>query len=199
MARKDCKKKRANQQERELGPQAMQCIDIYMVNGHNQKQAMLDAGYSAAYAKTGSFFGLPQVKKEVARRLAERQLANAVTAEKVDEAWKTIAFTPGVGSLLEINEDGTAWVDFSKLTAEQRFCIKSFGAETYVDSYEIDEDGNKKAVRVKKTKVEFYDRLAALQRWDKRLHLVKEAVEVSSGDDVMDLLMKGRARAAKKG
>lgn len=174
-------------------------VELYLMNGHNMTAAMIDAGYGEGYSRKQqkAFFGQPLVKKLLDQRLAELQAGNEVTAEQVDQAWKTLAFTPGVGSLLTVEEDGSCWVDMRKLTEDQRACIKAVVAEVYVDSMEKDEDGNAVPVRVKKTKVEFYDRQVALARWDKRLKLVSERLEVTDGDALVSRLMKGRQRAAR--
>ncbi len=174
-------------------------VEIYLMNGQNMAAAMIDAGYGEAYSRKQqtAFFKQPLVKRLLDQRLAELQAMNKVTAEQVDEAWKTLAFTPGVGSLLTVEADGSCWVDMRKLTEEQRSCIKAVVAEVYVDGMEKDEDGNSVPVRVKKTKVEFYDRQVALARWDKRLKLVSERLEVESGDALVERLMAGRKRAAR--
>lgn len=180
-----------------LHPQALRAIDEYMINGHKGAAALAAAGYSPKYSPS-VFFAQVAVKEEVGKRLAILAKQNEVTAAQVDQAWKTLAFAEGVGGLLEVNEDGSAWLDMRKLTKEQRDCIKAVTAETYVEGLEVDEEtGVSRPVRVRKTKVEFYDRTIALQRWDKRLRLTAEKVEVSGELSVVERLKAGRLRAAR--
>lgn len=169
-------------------------VNAYFKNGcRSKRQALKDAGYrtSTAEGNPASVFRHPMVQAEIARRLASQERRAEITAERIEQAYADIAFIE-TGDFLEIDEDGSVWVDLSAMDHQQKRAIKHIYTEDVREGR--GEDGR----TIVKTRIEFYDRLKALDALAKIKGMMKEKVELS-GPDLVALMSEGRRAARKEG
>jgi len=168
-------------------------VDEYM-KCSNKKQAMLAAGYSDSMASTraGDVFKDPAVMSEIERRQNLATHRSDVSLDWVVERLKDIA-DANLGDALDIYSDGTASINFNKLTPQLKKALNKFTVSTK-------KDGRGGDVIVD-NKVGFSDQLKALELLVRHLGLSKEktAVELSGEVNLVEQLHAGRSRAGLDG
>lgn len=173
-------------------------IAEYFANGMNKKAALIAAGYSEGTASDHPeyFFEHPVIRAEIERRMKKLQ-----NEAEIDEKWllkrlKAIADAQ-IGDLIEIDGAGQPYIDWGKLTDDQRAAIQSLEVDEYIEGRGGD------AVRVKKFKVKPVDRLAALIAIGRHIGFFNDSVTVKGELTLAERLQRGRERmnrenAAKK-
>jgi len=174
-----------------LNEQERLCIDRYFSNSFNKTEAMTFAKYKHAEGYIKRFFERPIIADEVERRMRVLTKKANVTAEMVLDEVRKVAFT-GLGDLLTVQSDGSAIVDLSDLTDDQRAALSEFKVESYLDPSEVDKEG--KAVVVKKYHIKFHDKLNALEKLGRYFKLFTEKVEITD-TTLEDRILRGRERA----
>lgn len=123
----------------------------------NATQAAIRAGYSR---RTAAFIGAENLKKpymaEAIRiAMAERAAKTEITAERVLRELAKIGFA-NMDDFMKLTPDGSAVLDFSRLTAEQAAAISEITVEEF-------RDGNGDDARpVRRVKFKLHDKRAAL-------------------------------------
>lgn len=186
-----------------LSPLHSKVVDEWFKNGcTSKKRAMMAAGYSDSSTTTYSsvVFGREDVLAEIERRRRMRAgKAMAVTEERVIAEMATLAFT-NLGDLLEVNEDGTAYFDLTQMTDAHRAALQEFSVESYTEKQNVptgngDETYDIISVPVKKTRIKFASKQAALDSLARTFGLFKDKTEVSLGvSDFADRIAKARER-----
>jgi len=174
-----------------LSPKHRKVVDAYM-KGATKKQAMLDAGFSPSTARTrpNDVFGRPEVISEIQRRQSLASHRSDVTLDWIVQRLKAIA-DANIGDMLDIYSDGSAKINFNKLTPELRIALSKFDADSYA------EGRGRNAQEIKKLKVGFSDKVRALELLIRHLGLSKErnTLEVSGEVSMVEALQRGRSRA----
>ena len=166
-------------------------IDAWFANGcRSRRGAMIEAGMSPS--STHSVFIRPEVKKEIDRCRDRLDYRAAVTAERIEQELAKIAFA-SLGDLLEIQEDGSAWIDMSAITEDQKSALAEYNVETYKELGNDDEPGRE----VKKAKIKFHDKKAALDSLARIRGMFKDKLEVSVGLTLSDKVQQARMRLAE--
>ena len=192
-----------------LSPAHREVIDAWFANGCvSKRRAMLAAGYTnTTSASPVTVFGREDVQNEIARRRALAASKTAVTEDWVIEQYRKLA-SASLGDLLEVNEDGSAYLDMNGMNDDQRAALVQFESETYNDK-QFREEGEQKldsgdiseyvapvpvVVVVKKTKVKFASRQAALDSLARILGMNKDKVEVSGVVSLAEKIAASRKR-----
>lgn len=174
-----------------LTPRMKLAIDNYFANGLNKYKAMRDAGYSHwSSHRQIDVFGRREVKEEIERRQRRMAEKAQVTAEWVIQKFKEIV-EADLGQVLVIQEDGTAYFDFTKATPEFLANIGEFTVD------EIKEGRGDGARPVKRIRVKLNDKLRALEALGRHLGLFKDQVEVKGSVDLIERIQAGRKRLQK--
>lgn len=164
-------------------------IDEFM-KCFNKKQAMLAAGYSESMATTraNDVFGSPEVATEIGRRQNLASHRSDVTLDWITERLKLIA-DANLGDCLEIYSDGSASINFKKLTPALKKALNKFSVSER-------KDGRKGNVIIG-NKVGLSDQLKALELLVRHLGLSKEkhSVELSGEVSLIEQINAGRVRA----
>ncbi len=169
-------------------------VNEYFANGFNKRQAMVTVGYSkdSINGYQHRLFNHPDILKEIDRRRQSSQQRLNITQDMVLQEYAKLAFA-NFGDLLEIHEDGSATLDLAGITADQRAALAELNVEEYVDKTSFDSEG--KPARVKKYRVKFHDKKAALDSIAKHLGMFTEKVEVSGELSIIDRILASRKRA----
>ena len=176
-----------------LTPKRRKVIDAFM-KCFSQKQAMLEAGYSESTASTRSndVFGDPAVQSEISRRQKLAAHRSDVSLDWIVDRLKMIA-DANLGDMLDIYSDGSAGINFKKLTPQIRKALTKFSVSER-------KDGRQGNVIVD-TKIGLADQLKALELLIRHLGLSKEkqALELSGEVSLVEQLHAGRSRAGLDG
>lgn len=183
-----------------LSPAHQKVVDAYFANGCvSRKRAMLAAGYSEK-SPTVQVFGRADVQEEIDRRTEARHKRHAATEERVIAEMCKLAFV-NLGDIVEVNEDGSAYLDMSAMSEEHKASLVEFQTETYeekqiVEPEEGNEDGGRRVifVPVKKSKVKFASKQAALDSLARILGMFKDKVEVSGVQSLTERIAEARKR-----
>ncbi len=170
----------------------LKLVNEYFDNGFNKRAAMRACGFSEKSIEgyQHRLFNHPDVLKEIDRRRQSMVRRTDVTRERIIQEYAKIAFA-NFGDLLEINEDGSAILDLAGITDEQRAALSEFQVDEYKDGKGED------AREVKKYKVKFHDKKAALDALAKIMGYLTEKVEVSGELSFVERILAGRKRAAE--
>jgi len=156
----------------------------------NKREAMLAAGYakSTAHTRTGDVFNDPAVIAEIERRQKLSSHRSDVDMDWIVQRLKLVA-DANIGDCLDIYSDGSANINFSKLTPALKKSLSKFSVSER-------KDGRQGNVIVD-TKVAFSDQLKALELLVRHLGLSKEkqSVELSGEVSLVEQLQRGRHRA----
>lgn len=164
--------------------------DLYL-KGWDKTSAIKEAGYreNIHINDTRFIFGREDVRAyitEERKKMAERN--------KVDQDWimqRLISIADAnVADLIEIGEDGVPYMDYSKLSADMKRAISGVTID------EINIGRGPKAEKVRRIKITTNDRLRALEMIAKILDIYREKLHITSDDDMIRRLQKGRERAA---
>jgi phage terminase small subunit len=166
----------------------MDLVDYYM-DGLSMKQCMLGVGYkeATATANAARTFRREDVLAEIAWRREQLKKRYDISEERILEEMAAIAFT-NYGDIMEIAEDGTAYVDLTKMTDEHKRAISEITTEEYK------EDRTRDGATVLKTKVKFYSKLDALQMLARTLGMFNDKIDVNVNVGIMDALDAGQGR-----
>lgn len=184
-------------------------VNAWFANGCvSKRRAMLTAGYKPTSAcQPQLVFGREDVQTEINRRRALAASKTEVTEEWVIEQYRKLA-AASLGDLLEVNEDGSAYLDMNGMNDDQRAALVQFESETYNEK-QIPEDREQNldtgetseyvapvpvVVVVKKTKVRFASRQAALDSLARVLGMNKDKVEVSGVVSLAEKIAASRKR-----
>lgn len=172
-------------------------IDAYFANGClSQRRALLACGYSpSAAAKPQVIFGRDDVADEIDRRRTRREKRVDVTEEKIIAELAKLAFANS-GDLLEVEEDGTAWMDFNKLTPAMKAAIGEIKSEKF-EMKGSEDDGTSKVNT--KTFVKFASKQAALESLARIKGMFKDKVEISGSMGLVDRIQEARKRLQPEG
>lgn len=173
-----------------LTPAHQKVVDEYFANGClSKKRAMLAAGYAQA-TPSALVFGRSDVMRAIETRYRRHREKVEVTEDRIIEELANIAFA-NLGDLLDVQEDGTALVDMGAITPEIRAALSEYSVETYPEK-QLDEDGKPCVVEVKKSRVKFHSKQAALESLARIKGMNRDKVEVSGTNDLMDRVAQAR-------
>ena len=173
---------------RGLSPLQMRAVDEYFVNGYDRRLAAKAVGYKSYQ----NLFDKPEVVAEIKRRVEAINKRYEVDADWIAQQYVKIAMSD-IGDLLVIDEaTGKAFYDLRKLDHHHRAAIKSFVVETY------NEGRGPNAVEVKKHKIEFHDKLAALNALARMQGMFNDRMTVTHELTIVDALQAGRERLGKR-
>lgn len=170
----------------------LKLVTEYFANGFNKRAAMKACGYadSSIEGYQHRLFNHPDVIQEISNRRQSLTRKFEISEERVIAEYAKIAFA-NFGDLLEIQDDGSAVLDLAGMTEDQRAALSEFQVDEYKDGKGED------ARDVKKYKVKFHDKKAALDAIAKYLGMFTEKVEVSGEVSLVDRILAGRKRAAE--
>lgn len=146
----------------------------WFLNGCRSKRAACIAvGLSPSTA--GYMFRKAETQIEIARMRAvlARQDTELTEAMIVAE-YRKIAFA-SLGEMLEIQDDGGAWLDMSSITDDQKAAL----AEYHVETYQVPGDENAEGYQVKKSRIKFHDKKAALDSLARIKGMFKDKLDVN--------------------
>ncbi|MGI6078461.1 MAG: terminase small subunit [Fastidiosipilaceae bacterium] len=143
----------------------------------NATQAAIRAGYSIKNAdKIGpENLRKPKIQKAIQEQMNARESRTLITADKVLEELAKIGFA-NLADYIQVQQDGTAYVDISGMTREQAAAVQ----EITVDEYT--EGGGEDARQVKKVKLKLIDKIKALELIGKHLAMWVERQEITGKD-----------------
>jgi len=170
-----------------------QVVDLWFGNGFNKAKALKDAGYSESVSKSGcnQIFKRKDVKQYILHKQELLKKKFEVTEENVTAELAKLAFS-NMGDLLVVQEDGSAYIDFNRMTAEQRAALAEFTVEQYMEGRGDD------AVPVKKTKIKMADKKGSLELLGRKLGMFNDKLKVDLHDTtIADRLRAGRLRVNK--
>lgn len=175
-------------------------VDAYFANGClSQRRALLACGYSVSAANRPQvIFQREDVADEIDRRRRRREKRVDVTEEKIIAELAKLAFA-NVGDLLEVNEDGSAFMDFNKLTPDLKAALAEYQTETYDERQPGAEEGENVGVTVKKSRVKFASKQAALDSLARIKGMFKERVEISGSVGLVERIQEARKRLQSQG
>lgn len=181
-----------NKPMRAVSERYLKLVNEYFDNGFNKRAAMRACGFSEKSIEgyQHRLFNHPDVLAEIDRRRQSMTRRTDITQDRILQEYAKIAFA-NFGDLLEIQEDGSAVLDLAGMTDEQRAALSEFQVDEYKDGKGED------AREVKKYKVKFHDKKAALDALAKHLGMFTDKVEVSGEISLMDRILAGRKRAAQ--
>lgn len=187
-----------------LSPRHQAVVDAWFTNGCvSKKRAMLAVGYTAnAAGNVSSYlvFGRDDVKAAIQFRqkhLASRSVR--ATEKNIIAEMEKLAFA-NQGELLEVNEDGSAYLDLSQMNDDHRAALSEYSVETYEEKRLEDtgnEDGTYDVVKVpvRKSRIKFASKQAALDSLARILGMFKDKTEVTLGvASFADRIAKARER-----
>ncbi len=173
-----------------LTPKRRKVIDAYM-KCFNKKQAMMEGGYSKSMASTraNDVFGDPAVITEIGRRQNLAAHRSDVSLDWIVQRLKMIA-DANLGDCLDIYSDGSAKINFTKLTPSLKKALNKFSVD------ERKEGRGKNAGVVVKNTIGLSDQLKALELLVRHLGLSKEkqSIELSGEVELVEQLHRGRSR-----
>ncbi|MBW2674497.1 MAG: terminase small subunit [Deltaproteobacteria bacterium] len=139
-----------------MTPKQKRFVEEYLID-KNATQAAIRAGYSE---KTAGQIGEQNLRKlvisaAIKKAVAEQSARTQVTADRVVEELAKIGFL-NMQDYIELNDNGDAFVDLSRLTREQAAAISEITVDEYV------EGKGRNAREVKKTRIKLADKKGAL-------------------------------------
>jgi len=156
-------------------------VEYFLEGGlKNKTEACREAGYAHAHVQAVKVFKRPRVVAEIKKRLDEIAKKRAVTPSRIIEEYAKIAFS-NLGDLLEVQPDGSAVLDLTDLTDDQRACITRFEGAT-------DKSPDK---------ISFADKKAALDSLARVYGMFNDKLTVKGSLSLVERLQKGRARVKK--
>lgn len=143
----------------------------------NATQAAIRAGYSEKNAgKIGpELLGKTRISEAIQEQMDARENRTLITADKVLEELAKIGFS-NLADYIQVQKDGTAYVDLSKLTREQAAAVQEITVDEYVEGSGDD------AKAIKKVKLKLIDKIRALELIGKHLAMWVERHEHTGKD-----------------
>lgn len=163
------------------------------LQGMTKKDAILKAGYSISYAQCNAdnIFEKEEFKRELEKRRKAIMSRNALSEDWIVERLMQIA-SASLGDIIEIDDRGSPFINWSKMSPELRASIDSFQID------EMSEGRGDSKIDFRRLKVKQRDALRALEMLGKYLGIFKERVTVDLEDDTIKQLYAARARAAER-
>lgn len=175
----------------DLMPQHQLVLDHWFKGGClSKKRACEAAGFAPGYAP--SIFKRPEVLAEIDRRRVKLYQKAEITEERIIEEFSKIAFS-NLGDLLEIQSDGSAWLDMSAITDDQKAALSEYHVESY---QERGDDDDNPGHTVKKARIKFHDKQAALLSLARIKGMLKDKLEINVGLSLSDKVQMRRERLA---
>ncbi len=173
-------------------------VDAFFDNGCvSRRRAMEAAGYSPASARnnTTGVFGREDVVKEIQRRRNMAQGRRGVTEDWIIEQFRKLA-SASMGDLLDVNEDGSAYLDLNAMTDDHRAALMEFTSEEAIEKGTTEgEDGPELSLtRVRKSRAKFASKQAALDSLARILGMFKDKLEVGGVVSIADKFAAARKR-----
>lgn len=188
------REKRLSTQKPALSPAHRAVVDAWFANGCvSKRRALMSVGYSekTSTSTPQAVFGRQDVIEEIARRRSLHAKRKDLTEQMIVDEYRKMAFS-NLGDLLEVNEDGSAYMDFNLLTPDQKAAMAEFQVETYEEKQVG--DGAVTMVPVKKSRVKFHSKIQALDSLSRIMGLFKDKVEVSGALSLVEKVQQARAR-----
>jgi phage terminase small subunit len=148
----------------------------------NATQAALRAGYSAKTAHVIGHENLrkPEIRGAVDEAMKARSERVEVTADRVLEEYAKLAFV-NMMDFIELQPDGYALIDLSRLTRDQAAAIQEFTTDEYVEG--TGEDARK----VKKIKFKLVDKKSALDSCARHLGMFNDKLRLPGGGVILNI------------
>ena len=163
-------------------------VDAWFENGcRSRREACRIAGYTMSQA--GYVFQRQDVIIEIERRRNLLRRETEITEARVIAELGKIAFA-SLGDLLEIQEDGSAWIDMAAITEDQKAALAQYDVETYQELG----DGKHLGHVVKKSKIKFHDKKAALDSLARIMGMNNDKLAVTVGLTLSDKVQQARQR-----
>lgn len=178
-------------------------VALYLSNGQNATHAYQAlspaASFNTAKRNGHDLFHRPAVQAALAKAIGKATEKLEISAERVLQEFARIAFSD-IQDVVHIDENGVPVIDLTKAKTSGKTAVI---AEITQDEYTEGRGDDARAV--KRTKVKFHDKLAALNALAKNLGLLKEQIELTGDLNVRQmtdeqlqarlaqLLRKGRA------
>jgi phage terminase small subunit len=144
---------------------------------YNGKRAAIACGSSetSAPARSSELLNDPNIKAEIRKKTQERLDNLEIDGDLILRELAKLAYSNS-SDFVQVQADGTAYVDLSKCTREQMACI----AEVYTE--EIMEGRDDSGRTIRKTKVKFHDKKGALELLGKHKKLFTDKHEFGGPD-----------------
>lgn len=154
-----------------MTPKQKAFIEEYLVD-LNATQAAIRAGYAKKTADvTGPrLLGNVRVAAAIAKRQQERSERVQITQDAVLSELMKLGFS-NMMDYMTVKQDGTAYVDLSKLTREQAAAIQEITVDEYIEGRGDD------AHLVKKVKVKLADKKSSLELLGKHLGMFADRLK----------------------
>ena len=163
-------------------------VDAWFENGcRSRREACRIAGYTMSQA--GYVFQRQDVIIEIERRRNLLRRETEITEARVIAELGKIAFA-SLGDLLEIQEDGSAWIDMAAITEDQKAALAQYDVETYQEFGDEEHPGHV----VKKSKIKFHDKKAALDSLARIMGMNNDKLAVTVGLTLSDKVQQARQR-----
>lgn len=161
----------------ELLPQHQLVLNHWFENGcRSRREACLSVGI-VGLNSASRIFHRPEVLREIERRRKRIDFrTDDVTEAWIIEQYRKLA-NANLGNLLEIQEDGSAWLDMTAATADDKAALSEYHVETYQELGDEDHPGHV----VKKARIKFHDKKAALDSLSRIKGMFKDKLDVQIG------------------
>ena len=151
-------------------------------------------GYAKPYHHSaGAIMERPAVRELINSLLSTRMRRLSATPARIEQELCKVAFA-SLGEILEIQADGTAYVDFSNASVETLAAMKRFSCEVR----QPDNDGEAPR-EVLHMRVEMADKLGALEKLARIHRMIAASAEAATvAVDIAEAIRAARQRAGLK-
>jgi phage terminase small subunit len=145
-------------------------VKNYLANGFAPRAAAIAAGYSikTAHVQAAQLLDNPKVKVLIDTQKEALFNKCDVTAERVVKELALLGFS-NMQDYIQVQKDGSAYLDLTELTREQAAAITQLDTETYTDGHGED------AREVKRTRIKLADKKAPLELLGDYLGIFKKS------------------------
>ena len=163
---------------RSLDAREARFVDEYLIDLKTERAA-LAAGYSPSTAKSKAYQWVsnskvkPHVYAELTRRQIELSEKAQVSAERVLRELANVAFA-SMRRAMRIDMDGQPQIDLTDTPDGDLDALSEISTETVMERDGVDDEGNPRFIRVRKTKIKFHDKLSALEKLAQRTNFYKQ-------------------------
>lgn len=166
-------------------------LDHWFANGCTSKrQAMIAAGLKP---RDTSMFHRKEMQEEIRRRRERMEYRSEITEEMIEREYAKIAFA-SLGEMLEIQDDGSATLDMASMSSDQKAAL----SEYHVESYQTLSGDDNPGQTVKKSRIKFHDKKAALDSLARIRGMMKDKLEVTVGITLADKVQQARQRLVEQ-
>lgn len=173
-----------------LSAQHQIMVDHWFENGCKSQRA---AAIAAGFAGTGAtiLFSRQAVRDEIERRRERMYRRAEITEARIIDEYAKIAFS-SLGDMLEIQPDGSAWLDMAAMKSDQKAALAEYHVESYQELGDEDHPGHV----VKKARIKFHDKKAALDSLSRIKGMFKDKLEIAVGLSLSEKVQQRRERLA---